>query len=204
MLFQQSWRSSHICWVLVRCFSFTLRSNSSQSVSIGLRSGDRGGQVIWCSTPLFLGQIALTQPGGVLGHCPVEKQMIVPLSAYQMGWHIAADCCVPWILNKSLTVSPEKHLPQHPTFSSMLHGGKPCMCMQWSSIQLLCVSQRHSGWNQKSHIWTRQTKGQISTGLMSIACVSWPKKVSSYWCASVVVSFRGRPIMIFQYRLLED
>ena len=33
---------------------------------------------------LLLGQIALTQPGGVLGHCPVEKQMIVPLKANQM------------------------------------------------------------------------------------------------------------------------
>ena len=29
----------------------------------------------------------------VLGHCPVEKQMIVPLSANQMGWHIASKCC---------------------------------------------------------------------------------------------------------------
>ena len=41
----------------------------------------------------FLGQIALTQPGDVLGHCPVEKQMIVPLSANQEGWDIAAECC---------------------------------------------------------------------------------------------------------------
>ena len=38
------------------------------------------------SITLLLGQIALTQPGGVLGQCPVEKQMIVPLSANQMGW----------------------------------------------------------------------------------------------------------------------
>ena len=45
------------------------------------------------SIPLLLGQISLTQPGGVLGHCPVEKQMIVPLSATQMGWRIAAECC---------------------------------------------------------------------------------------------------------------
>ena len=29
----------------------------------------------------LLVQIALTQPGGVLGHCPVEKQMTVPLNA---------------------------------------------------------------------------------------------------------------------------
>ena len=43
------------------------------------------------SINLLLGQIALTQPGDVLGHCPVEKQMIVPLSANQMGWRIAAE-----------------------------------------------------------------------------------------------------------------
>jgi hypothetical protein len=42
---------------------------------------------------LLLGQIALTLPGGVVGHCPVEKQMIVPLSANQMGCHIAAEFC---------------------------------------------------------------------------------------------------------------
>ena len=46
MLLQQSWRSSHICWALVGCFSFTLRSNSSQTISIGLWLGDYGGQVI--------------------------------------------------------------------------------------------------------------------------------------------------------------
>jgi hypothetical protein len=42
---------------------------------------------------LLLGQIALKQSGGVLGHCPVEKQMIVPISANQMGWRITAKCC---------------------------------------------------------------------------------------------------------------
>ena len=30
------------------------------------------------SITFLLGQIALTQPGVVLGHCPVEKQIIVP------------------------------------------------------------------------------------------------------------------------------
>ena len=45
------------------------------------------------SISLILGQIALTQPVGVLGHCCVEKQMIVGLSANQMGWRIAGECC---------------------------------------------------------------------------------------------------------------
>jgi hypothetical protein len=60
--------------------------------------------------------------------------------------------------------------------------------MRRSSVHLFCVSQRHGGWNQKSQIWTHQTKGQVSTGLMSTACVSWSKQVSCYWCALVVVS----------------
>jgi hypothetical protein len=41
----------------------------------------------------LLGQIAFTQSGGVLGHCPVEKQMLVPLSPNQMGLLIAAEYC---------------------------------------------------------------------------------------------------------------
>ena len=45
------------------------------------------------SITLLLGQIALIQPEVMLGHCSVEKQMIVPLSANQMGWRIAAECC---------------------------------------------------------------------------------------------------------------
>jgi hypothetical protein len=44
------------------------------------------------SITLLLGQIDLTQPGGVLGYYPIEKQMIVSVSTNQMGWCIAAEC----------------------------------------------------------------------------------------------------------------
>ena len=46
----------------------------------------RPGHLMQHSSTLLLGQIALTQPGGVLGHCPVDKQMIE-------GLDIAAECC---------------------------------------------------------------------------------------------------------------
>ena len=34
------------------------------------------GHLMHYSITLHLGKIALTQPGGVLGHCPVEKQVM--------------------------------------------------------------------------------------------------------------------------------
>uniref|UniRef100_A0A4W5JSI8 [histone H4]-N-methyl-L-lysine20 N-methyltransferase KMT5B n=1 Tax=Hucho hucho TaxID=62062 RepID=A0A4W5JSI8_9TELE len=56
-------------------------------------TSQKPGHLMQHSITLLLGKIALTQPGGVLGHCPVEKQIIVPPSPNQMGWRIAAECC---------------------------------------------------------------------------------------------------------------
>jgi hypothetical protein len=104
MLFQQFWRSSHICWGLVGCFSFILWSNSSQTISIGLKLGDCGGLVIWCSTPSlsflvkcpypawrFVGSLSCWKPNDNPTKCKPGR----------MAYH--------WILNKSLTVSPAMH-----------------------------------------------------------------------------------------------
>ena len=79
------------CWLPFLHSAVRLLPNHLNLVEVGgLR---RPGHLMQHSITLLLGQTALTQPGGVLGHCPVEKQMIVPLSPNQMGWCIAAECC---------------------------------------------------------------------------------------------------------------
>ena len=119
----------------------------------------------------------------VLGHCSLEKHVILPKRSKQKGWHIAAECCGSQVIKCSLnykyitgsvtSITP----PHHHTSSSVLHGGNhTCRDHPFT----YSASKRHGGWNQKSHIWTHQTKGQISTGIMSIAHVTWPKQVSSY------------------------
>lgn len=52
----KSWKSFQTCWVLSGCFSFTLCSNASQTISIGFRSGDCGSQVVW----LWCGTLSLS------------------------------------------------------------------------------------------------------------------------------------------------
>ena len=79
------------CWLLFLHSAVQLVPNCLNWVEVeGLWRPDH---LMQHSVSLLLGEITLTQPGGVLGHCPVEKQMIVTLSANQMGWHIAAEYC---------------------------------------------------------------------------------------------------------------
>ena len=75
------------CWLLFLHSTVQLIPNHHVWVKVGWLW--RPGHLMQHSITLLLGQIALTQPGGVLGHCPVKNQMIVPLSANQMGWRIA-------------------------------------------------------------------------------------------------------------------
>ena len=65
-----------------------------------------------------LGQIALTQPGGVLGHCPVEKQMIVPLSTTKWDGVLLQNAVVAMLVkcalnSKYITYSVTSKAPSH-------------------------------------------------------------------------------------------
>ena len=78
------------CWLL---YHSAVRLIPNHLNLVEVRGLWRPGHIMQHSITLLLGKIALTQPGGVFGHCPAERQMIVPLSANQMGLHIAAECC---------------------------------------------------------------------------------------------------------------
>ena len=58
------------CWLLFRYSAVQLTPIHLNWVEVGLLW--RPGHLMQHSITLLLGKIALTQPGGVLGHCPVE------------------------------------------------------------------------------------------------------------------------------------
>ena len=78
------------CWLLFLHSAVQLIPNHLNWVEVGWLW--RTVHLMQHSITLLPGQIALTQPGGVLGHCPGEKQRIVPLSANQRRWRSAAEC----------------------------------------------------------------------------------------------------------------
>ena len=71
------------CWLLFLQSAVQRIPNHLNWVEVGWLW--RPGHLMQHSMTLLFGQIAFTQPGGVLAHCPAEKQMIVPLSANQVG-----------------------------------------------------------------------------------------------------------------------
>ena len=79
------------CWLVFLHSAVRIIQNHLNLVKV--RGLWRPGYLMQHSKTLLPGKIALTQPGGVLGHCPVEKQMIVPQISNQMGWCIPAECC---------------------------------------------------------------------------------------------------------------
>ena len=70
------------CWLLLPHSAVQLIPNHLNLVEVG--GLWRPGYQMQHSITLPLVKIALTQPGGVLGHCPLDKQMIVQLSANQI------------------------------------------------------------------------------------------------------------------------
>ena len=130
MLFQQSWRRFQRCWALVGCFAFALWSKPSQlglgRVTVDARSSDAALHHLpsWSDNQykglaVCLGSLSCwkTNDG------PAKRK---PAGVAGRGRVLWLPCwfSVPWILNKSLTVSPAE---QHYSSSFMLHDGSQDM-----------------------------------------------------------------------------
>ena len=79
------------CWLLFLHSAVQLIPNHLNLVDVG--GLWRPGHLMQHTIILLLGKIALTQPGGVLGNCPVEKQIIISRHPIWLGFSITAECC---------------------------------------------------------------------------------------------------------------
>ena len=88
------------CWLLFLHSAVCLIPNHLNLVEVeGLW---RLGHLTQHSISLLLGDIALTQPEGTLGNCPVEKQMIVPLSPNQRDGLSLQNAVVAMLVKREL------------------------------------------------------------------------------------------------------
>ena len=117
MLFQPSWRSSYICWALVVWFSFTLRFDSSQTISLWLMSGiveARSSQAAlnhspsWSNSPYTAWRCVGSLSWWKTNDSPTKRKP----DGMEFRCRMLLNPCwlsVPWILNNSQTLSPAKH-----------------------------------------------------------------------------------------------
>ena len=121
----------------------------------------RPGDLMQHSTILLLGQIALTQPGGVLSHCPDKHES--PTKCKPDGRRIATECC-----------------DSHAVLAMLLHASQWEPHMQRWFVNLFCVSKTR--WLE-TNISNLDSSDQRTDFHRSIAHASWfTQSPLNSWC----------------------
>jgi hypothetical protein len=99
----------------------------------------------------------------------------------------------------SLSFGPGAATTHIHTSSSMLHGGNHT-CRD--NLFTFSAFNKDTTVGTITIIWTHQTNGQIYTGLMSFALVSWPKQVSSSISITLSCQYNSNPSISITLTLL--